>query len=673
MKKLIKKSILNGIIRTVVSIFYTIFLKLKSKSSKIDIKESKRFHVKKENFIEINNDCKISCLTYSNKSKIPKNFNQINFISNQHLSKKNFESKEEFHVKYSNTYCKKKVKNEYVFDENNVQTSSFNHSYYNCSNYEDKFSAIKLHPQHKDTSQITTNENRFFRIRSIIVFVFIIVGYVSLNNYFIMFVYFQSTANQKLFDVQSTTTSFTPTTTKSHQIIKKIESNDLSFFQFRSFISLFSDDNDDNKKALLQEENLQFKNTNIDINLVELNTFKIFIDPIDLEVAGLNSSRILAGNGHRVLLEETYFDEDDELVDINSGENSNSKNLNSGINSYRKFNLLKVENYELLDVVKRNNSSFEKKKKIRRPCVHPNLNPYDKEIMKFVKKETELKCNPKINWIFVENGTLRVSKSAIKKHGTIVCAYIPLYRGNNDFSVYEGNRIFPVIDKMPLITDFFKIDCRSKDGAIYSNIHSGIAYESSLHMRHIWNPMPKKALGYNVLMFGFDSVSRMSWIRMLPKTYEYMIKEGFIVLKGYNIVGDGTPQALLPILTGKKETELPEARRGFFNASYVDVFPWLWKEFKKAGYVTQWAEDMQSIGTFQLRMLGFRKQPVDHYMRVFYLEAERYYNRFRRLCLGSISRHKNMINWVKEFFQMYESKPKFSFIFHSEASHNYNK
>lgn len=71
-------------------------------------------------------------------------------------------------------------------------------------------------------------------------------------------------------------------------------------------------------------------------------------------------------------------------------------------------------------------------------------------------------------------------------------------------------------------------------------------------------------------------------------------------------------------------------------------------------------------------MLGFRQQPVDHYMRVFYLEAERYYSRFRRLCLGSISRHKNMINWVKEFFITYADKPKFSFIFHSEASHNYN-
>jgi hypothetical protein len=81
---------------------------------------------------------------------------------------------------------------------------------------------------------------------------------------------------------------------------------------------------------------------------------------------------------------------------------------------------------------------------------------------------------------------------------------------------------------------------------------------------------------------------------------------------------------------------------------------------------------MQSIGTFQLRMIGFKKQPVDHYMRLFYLEAERYYSRFRRLCLGSISRHENLFNWIKEFFSVYKTQPKFSFIFHSEASHNYN-
>ena len=45
--------------------------------------------------------------------------------------------------------------------------------------------------------------------------------------------------------------------------------------------------------------------------------------------------------------------------------------------------------------------------------------------------------------------------------------------------------------------------------------------------------MVKTHLGYNVLMFGFDSVSRMTFMRFLPKSYSYLIKElGGIVMKG---------------------------------------------------------------------------------------------------------------------------------------------
>jgi hypothetical protein len=106
---------------------------------------------------------------------------------------------------------------------------------------------------------------------------------------------------------------------------------------------------------------------------------------------------------------------------------------------------------------------------------------------------------------------------------------------------------------MPLASDFFRADCRARDGSFYSNIHSGIMFDAGLHMRlliilfhinnkkiifflvfrHIWNPMVKTHLGYNVLMFGFDSVSRMTFMRFLPKSYSYLIKElGGIVLKG---------------------------------------------------------------------------------------------------------------------------------------------
>lgn len=42
---------------------------------------------------------------------------------------------------------------------------------------------------------------------------------------------------------------------------------------------------------------------------------------------------------------------------------------------------------------------------------------------------------------------------------------------------------------------------------------------------------------------------------------------------------------------------------------------------RKQGYVTQWGEDGSGFGTFTYRMLGFTYQPVDHYMRPFYIQV----------------------------------------------------
>ena len=48
---------------------------------------------------------------------------------------------------------------------------------------------------------------------------------------------------------------------------------------------------------------------------------------------------------------------------------------------------------------------------------------------------------------------------------------------------------------------------------------------------------------YNVMLLSYDSVSRVSFVRRLKKTYDLIRNtDNFYVLKGYNIVGDGTPQ-----------------------------------------------------------------------------------------------------------------------------------
>ena len=58
----------------------------------------------------------------------------------------------------------------------------------------------------------------------------------------------------------------------------------------------------------------------------------------------------------------------------------------------------------------------------------------------------------------------------------------------------------------------------------------------------------------NILMLGLDSMSHLAYQRKLPKTYKYLKEKlGSVVLNGYNIVGDATVAALVPILTGKSQ------------------------------------------------------------------------------------------------------------------------
>lgn len=119
-------------------------------------------------------------------------------------------------------------------------------------------------------------------------------------------------------------------------------------------------------------------------------------------------------------------------------------------------------------------------------------------------------------------------------------------------------------------------------------------------------------------MIGLDSISREEWIINLPKSSQFLINQmQSKVLSRYNIMGDGTPSALVPILTGKHQNELPNTMKNTENASFVDkVYPFIWKDFKRElNFTTLFSEDWPHIGTFQYRMIGMSEPPVDHYMR----------------------------------------------------------
>ncbi|KAK7095815.1 hypothetical protein V1264_005180 [Littorina saxatilis] len=309
-------------------------------------------------------------------------------------------------------------------------------------------------------------------------------------------------------------------------------------------------------------------------------------------------------------------------------------------------------------------------------CIHRVLNPSDPSVMEYHMKVGPIKCpSDREDWVYITKGSIHISPRAQKRHGKINCTYKPIVR-DGDFAVRRDPVPGVMQDGQPLQTDFFSISCKSESGKSYANVHSAVARNKAVQGRLDRHAAERKktssqGLGLSIFMLGFDSMSRMSWLRNVPQTRDYFVHtlEG-VELEGYNIVGDGTPAALLPILTGKMEEELPEARKGFPGVTTVDGHPWVWNDFSRHGYVTAWAEDMPRGGTFQYRMLGFKEPPTDHYMRPFYLAAEKENN--KKLCLGSTPRHVNFMRWFRNLFDTYRNYPKFFFGFHAELSHEGN-
>ena len=296
-------------------------------------------------------------------------------------------------------------------------------------------------------------------------------------------------------------------------------------------------------------------------------------------------------------------------------------------------------------------------------CMQPHLPVWTEQIRRLYGSCRPPPCVGDEHWVYTRDGRFYISAQTERKVGKIQCAYEAIVN-DRDSSKTLGV-VFPIKNGSLLRSDAFRVACKSSTGLKYLNIHAAIMPAKTMD-KNIVDRKPK----YNVLMYGFDSVSRNLMKRFLPQTHKYFTKHlGGHVLTGYNILGDGTPAALMPILTGRKETEIPEVRRGHFGARPVDdVLKFIWKSFENKGYVTQWGEDMAHIGTFQYRMLGFKNQPVHHYMRPFQLQAKKSkYN--QKYCLGPKRSHSVFIDWLKEGITTNFGIPFFTFGFFSEYSH----
>jgi hypothetical protein len=168
-------------------------------------------------------------------------------------------------------------------------------------------------------------------------------------------------------------------------------------------------------------------------------------------------------------------------------------------------------------------------------CKIPNV-PHDSEdMMKFMRDEEPINCGTDAeDWVACNLSFCTIKKHIIQqKGGFISCEFTDIIRkGDNNYDFGASTR--STNKYMLQNSDFVRIKCKAQDNSRWYGIGIGIRKNVEIVKRH------REFNGMNVLMYGFDSLSRNAFIRKLPKAYSYLTNElEADVLKGYNIVGDG--------------------------------------------------------------------------------------------------------------------------------------
>ncbi len=169
-------------------------------------------------------------------------------------------------------------------------------------------------------------------------------------------------------------------------------------------------------------------------------------------------------------------------------------------------------------------------------------------------------CRIKQNWGYIDRDTRewRLNENARQAFARTECQFRKIYRVD-DFKINMSE--FMILNEGDKIMhDVVEVKCqghlKSHLKQVYKSNQKQIRFETLFpQIIPELEPNVSKQLSrdrkvsedadcepMNVILMSYDSVSRVSWINRLKKSYYYAMEEmKFDWLNGYNIVGDGTP------------------------------------------------------------------------------------------------------------------------------------
>jgi hypothetical protein len=108
------------------------------------------------------------------------------------------------------------------------------------------------------------------------------------------------------------------------------------------------------------------------------------------------------------------------------------------------------------------------------------------------------------------------------------------------------------------------------------------------------------------------------------------------------------------------------------NASFVNVYPFVWNQYRDQGYVTGYSEDRLEYGIWTLRLKGFLQTPTDHFLSPFYhMEATKaLLYRKTTHCIRNQTSFELFLSYIEQFWLSYPMNKKFFFAFFKQYTHD---
>ncbi|XP_064454847.1 uncharacterized protein LOC135366124 isoform X2 [Ornithodoros turicata] len=274
--------------------------------------------------------------------------------------------------------------------------------------------------------------------------------------------------------------------------------------------------------------------------------------------------------------------------------------------------------------------------------------------------------------LYLSDKVVKMCYACVPQH--VACTYQEVGRNRSanipDDSVVYSERV-TLTFRVPVHAEYIKVECRCRNGEVfYTDFFLLPTMKKKVQSKsQITSAVSDgTAERLSVVVLGLDSVSRLNFKRYMKRTRNYIERFRPFEMLGMTKVGDNSFPNQIPLLTGKKESEVNK----LCATSFLDDEDLVWKKYSRKGYHTLFLEEMPWNGLFRHYCRGFRDPPAEYYPTPLILAVSRsgLKDHSGKLpCFGSRDQTSVHLNYTASVLSLLKDKLHFSYAWLTDVAH----